>query len=116
MGRKIVRRKSYKFVCQSHKTDLRVHIGQIIKVRGVKYEVVPELREKGLQMGCWGCAFNRASKREEFEIHPCNCTLQNDFHPITVYIKKRERELCYTCNDLYCACTGIESLIYKIKS
>lgn len=41
-----VRRKPYKFVCQSKRTDLRIHIGQIIKVRGVKYEVVPELREK----------------------------------------------------------------------
>nr|DAG93003.1 MAG TPA: hypothetical protein [Herelleviridae sp.] len=114
-----VRRKPYKFVCQSKRTDLRIHIGQIIKVRGVKYEVVPELREKGLQMGCWGCAFNQATKREDFEIPLCKCTLQNDRYPVTVfiYIKKRiERELCYTCHDLYCACTGVESLIYKLKS
>lgn len=117
-----VRRKPYKFVCQSKRTDLRIHIGQIIKVREVKYEVVPELREKGLQMGCWGCAFNQATKREDFEIPLCKCTLQNDRYPVTVYIyiykkKKRiERELCYTCHDLYCACTGVESLIYKLKS
>lgn len=116
-----VRRKPYKFVCQSKRTDLRIHIGQIIKVREVKYEVVPELREKGLQMGCWGCAFNQATKREDFEIPLCKCTLQNDRYSVTVYIyiykKKRiERELCYTCHDLYCACTGVESLIYKLKS
>ena len=116
-----VRRKPYKFVCQSKRTDLRIHIGQIIKVREVKYEVVPELREKGLQMGCWGCAFNQATKREDFEIPLCKCTLQNDRYPVTVFIyiykKKRiERELCYTCHDLYCACTGVESLIYKLKS
>lgn len=112
-----VRRKPYKFVCQSKRTDLRIHIGQIIKVREVKYEVVPELREKGLQMGCWGCAFNQATKREDFEIPLCKCTLQNDRYPVTVYIyKKIERELCYTCHDLYCACTGVESLIYKLKS
>jgi hypothetical protein len=81
-----VRRKPYKFVCQSKRTDLRIHIGQIIKVREVKYEVVPELREKGLQMGCWGCAFNQATKREDFEIPLCKCTLQNDRYPVTVYI------------------------------
>lgn len=85
-----VRRKPYKFVCQSKRTDLRIHIGQIIKVREVKYEVVPELREKGLQMGCWGCAFNQATKREDFEIPLCKCTLQNDRYPVTVYIKKKE--------------------------
>lgn len=111
-----VRRKPYKFVCQSKRTDLRIHIGQIIKVRGVKYEVVPELREKGLQMGCWGCAFNQATKREDFEIPPCRCALQNDKYPVTVFIKRREIELCCTCHDLYCACTGVESLIYKLKS
>ena len=111
-----VRRKPYKFVCQSKRTDLRIHIGQIIKVRGVKYEVVPELREKGLQMGCWGCAFNQATKRDDFEIPSCRCALQNDKYPVTVFIKRREIELCYTCHDLYCACTGVESLIYKLKS
>lgn len=80
-------------------------------------KVVPELREKGLQMGCWGCAFNQATKREDFEIPPCRCALQNDRYPVTVFIYKRiERELCYTCHDLYCACTGVESLIYKLKS
>lgn len=85
-----VRRKPYKFVCQSKRTDLRIHIGQIIKVREVKYEVVPELREKGLQMGCWGCAFNQATKREDFEIPLCKCTLQNDRYPVTVYIYKKK--------------------------
>lgn len=100
-----VRRKPYKFVCQSKRTDLRIHIGQIIKVREVKYEVVPELREKGLQMGCWGCAFNQATKREDFEIPLCKCTLQNDRYPVTVYIykkKNRKRVVLHLSRPLLC--------------
>lgn len=114
MGR-AVHRKSFRYVCPSKLTKLQVFVGQVVKVHGEKYTVESEIRESDLQMGCWGCAFNRAVKREEFEIPSCCCLLKNDFTPVAVFLKNKERELIFTCNDLYCACTGNQSIVYKRK-
>lgn len=113
MGTK--RRQPYQYKRPSNNTELRVSVGQLIKCKGKKYIVAPEARENGLQMGCWGCAFNMAPKREDFVIPPCKCSLKNDFTPVEVYITKRNRELVYTCHDLFLACTGKQSVIYIKK-
>lgn len=114
MGTK--RRKPYNYERPSVKTSLKVVIGQLIKCKGKRYIVAPEERENGLQMGCWGCAFNMAPKREEFVIPQCKCSLINDQTPVAVYVSKKKRELIFTCHDMCMACTGKQSIIYKLKS
>lgn len=106
--------ESGRFILQSRMTDLKLCINQLIKVRGVMYKVCEEERYAGIQMGCFKCAFNLARPREEFNIPPCRCLLKMDFYPVTVYLKN-DRELCFTCHDLYLACTGEQSLIYKLN-
>lgn len=106
------RRRSYRYDRPSQQSLLRVFVGQRIKCRGQWYKVAQENRENGLQMGCWGCAFNEASRREDFVIPVCRCSLTGDKTPVAVWVNDKERDLVYTCHDLHCACTGTQSIIY----
>lgn len=106
-------KNSHTFVVHSKRTQLTVNVGQVIKTGAIKLKVYPEKKGDKYSKGCWGCYFNNSPEREERSIPKCTCSAQNNNEGVVIVIKNKIKVTQFTKHDLYCACTGIQSIIYK---